>query len=167
VKAKEVMERLAKAKEEFLEAAKPFHQLMDEVWYRMPGEAEAKVMRRDLLELHLDFQVDPLDREALDAWMELVDPEGKVALRAPDGGWEVIEVLTDYGKDDEHPLAVSMVVRYGSEEKVEVHLLWVPEEDRFELLQAHASFPEEGIEGPYLPRRIYERFLKGELPPPF
>jgi len=165
VGAKGVMERLAEAKREFLEAAKPLHYLMDEVWHRAPSEAE--VVRRDLLELYQDFRVDPLLQEDLDAWMELVDPEGKVVFRAPDGGWEAIEVLTDYGKDDEHPLAVSMVIRYGSEEEVEVHLVWRPEEDRFELIQAHASFPEEGVEGPYLPRRIYERFLKGELPPPF
>jgi len=160
VEAKGVMERLEKARKEFLEAAKPFHQLMDEVWHRMPNEAE--VMRRDMLELYQDFRVDPFDQEALDAWLEFVDGEGRPAFRAPEEGWRVIEVLTDYGKDDEHPLAVSMAIRYRSEEKeeVEVHLLWVPEEDRFELIQAHASFPEEGVEGPYLPRRVYEVFVE-------
>jgi len=163
--AKKMMERLAEAKERFLEAARPFHQLMDEVWHRMPNETEA--IRRDLLELYLDFRVDPFDQEALDAWLEFVDGEGRPAFRAPEEGWRVIEVLTDYGEDDERPLAVSMKVQYGVRKEVEVHLLWVPEEDRFELLQAHASFPEGGVEGPYLPRRICERFLRGELPPPF
>jgi len=162
----EIMERFEEAKGAFLEAARPFHDLMSEVLKRMPEDAQ--VIENNPVHLRLDLLVDTTSEDpgsSEEDWLEFVDPKGIPVFRLPEDEWDKkVVVRTRYGQDKRFPLAVDFTLEYsehGIDNEVEVRLLWVPEKGRFELLDAAAYFPDLDIEEePYIPWWIYDNFLR-------
>jgi len=168
------LEKFWEIERAYMDAVGPFLDLMDEVKRRVGDDAH--LIEESLLgETFIDYWVDPIFRE--DEWLEFVNAEGKPAFRLPKEMLEAgIDLLTDYATNPKHPLSFTINCYYKSDSGKEIRagsmLLWKPEEGRFEVLLADIEFMDgeievEGIgkkeggflEG-YMPRWVYERFLK-------
>jgi len=172
----EAMRKLQEAESAYWEAARPFLDRMDEVKRRVEDVAlfpEESVLQQ----MFFNFLAYPTSEDK-DKWLEMVDPEGRVAFRLPEEMLDLqgdgVSVSTDYAFDKEYPLSFFINCWYertdeeGIVEEVRAgaHLLWKPEDNRFELIVAEVELLDgaeiEGVvEGPYMPRWVYERFLRG------
>lgn len=154
-----MIRKIKEARDAFLQAAKPIHDLMDEVLKRLGPEAAEVVY--DRVGLYTGFLIFPEPRAG---WQVLVDLEGNPVRKLPSPYWEQVEVQVDYAVDEDRPLAARFFLKYGDWDplgsKAEAILLWEPEERRWGLLEARALFRGLEVKGEYLPKRFHELFLR-------